>query len=167
MTLPATRYWFTFSGRRNRKSYIQAILLLVAIEIFAISLLYILDPTTKHDYSDHYHWRDFFSFADIYSTVIVIAFLLIVLFSAFAGVTLTVQRLHDMNLNGWFVLMWIPITMIDARVFSGAAYITAFIMLCVIPGSREANRYGMILLLGQGHFHSLDGRKQAVFVVRR
>ncbi|MDE0412105.1 MAG: DUF805 domain-containing protein [Gammaproteobacteria bacterium] len=82
----------------------------------------------------------------------VIAFLLIVPFSAFVGVTLTVQRLHDMNLNGWFVLMWIPITMIDAFAFNGAAYITAFIMLCVIPGSREANRYGDDPLTGARPF---------------
>ena len=69
--------------------------------------------------------------------------------------TLTVQRLHDMNLSGWLVLLWFPMTMLDALLLSGIAYLTTMIVLFAVPGrpgQLEANNYGDDPLTGARPF---------------
>ena len=76
MSLPATKYWFTFSGRRNRKSYILAFLLLIAIQTLAIGLMYVLYYTTGTDsrYRSLSELLDLFALSEYYPIVLVTAF---------------------------------------------------------------------------------------------
>jgi len=54
---------------------------------------------------------------------------------------LTAQRLRDMNLSGWLSLLWMPLGYIDQQ-FNGMISVCVLIILCSVPGSRGANRYG-------------------------
>lgn len=58
-----------------------------------------------------------------------------------ASYLLSAQRIRDMGATGWLALLWIPIQMADAYLH-GAASLAAWIVLCSVPGTQGANRYG-------------------------
>ncbi len=79
---------FTFKGRSSRKEYITKVLLLT---VCIITWVYTIDLYGNED--------SLFSF--LYVTILFVCE--IVLF--FQYFPLTVRRLHDLNENGWYVLI--------------------------------------------------------------
>ena len=71
------------------------------------------------------------------------------------GLSLTVRRLHDLNLSGWWILaIWIVPSALEAGAVQGlnnpqlgstlssAAALLIGLWLCLAPGTRGANRFG-------------------------
>ena len=120
MSVPATDLWFSLSIRRNRKSYIFASLILIAIMAIVLTAIWFFGAANRSG------WLIFILF---YIPFVICQYFL------------TAQRLRDMNLTGWLALLWIPIG-IAAEVTSGATSLAAFLILAVVPGTNGANRYG-------------------------
>lgn len=127
MTVPATEYWFSVSIRRNRKSYIFATLLLWCVILAVILVVVISEPSRAA------------------SALILIAFGAP---AVICGWCLCIQRLHDIGLTGWLVLLWIPASTAD-NYLGGAATLTLQIILWVVPGTNGVNRYGRDPLDGE------------------
>ncbi|MGH0004799.1 DUF805 domain-containing protein [Pseudovibrio ascidiaceicola] len=115
-----TEDWFSLSTRRNRSSYIFAIVMLNLFLAIVFSALYFFEAS--------------------YSSGLFIAATFVVLY-ALANFTLTAQRLRDFGVSGWLALLWIPIIILP-KPFSLAALLAGFIILATLPGTRGANRYG-------------------------
>jgi len=120
MGVPYTEDWFSFTIRRNRKSFIFANMLLVGI-MFAVLLAL---------------W--FFSVREELRWLILLVFFVPY---AVCGYSLSAQRLRDMNLTGWLALLWIPIGVADSYI-GGAASLAFAIVLSVVPGTRGTNSFG-------------------------
>lgn len=108
--------FFGFEGRVSRAPYFLAFMLLSVIQAYPLYRLMLLPPDVPAAGS----W-----------SIMVIAVLLASLVSFFA---LTVKRLHDLGRAGIESLV-IVIPIIS---------IVAFVYLCVVPGTDEANTYGRV-----------------------
>jgi len=117
---PALEDWFSTEIRRNRKSFMLATLALTAVIVAVIAVVAWFSQSH----------RGFalglipFGIAYIVCTYM-----------------LTAQRIRDMGLTGWLALLWIPVGMADSYL-QGAASLAAWIVLCSVPGTQGANRYG-------------------------
>lgn len=120
MSLPVAEYWFSFSVRRNRKSYMFATLLLTAVMFAVVGVLWFFGP--KRRVGD-------------------VIFLLFFIPYVICGYSLTAQRLRDMNVTGWLALLWIPVGVAD-RFIGGAASLTFYIILCAVSGTKGENNFG-------------------------
>lgn len=120
MSVPATADWFSFSIRRNRRSFILASIMLWVI-IFGVMLFLRLVKTTTG-------WE----------TLVLAAFYLPAMICSWS---LTSQRLRDLNVTGWLALLWIPVNIADTYL-GGAAALAFVIVLVAIPGTTGPNRYG-------------------------
>lgn len=101
-----TKKYFQFSGRASRKEYISFVILNSLISILINTLFFV-----------SHKWSIIMSFSYL-------------IFSFPPALTLTVRRLHDINLNGWWYLL--------NFIFSPVV----FIMLCFIKGNKKKNKYG-------------------------
>ena len=99
---------FVFQGRSNNKEYL----------IFTIFEYLIFTP--------------FFILEKKYGKTDLLTLLLLIFFIIyfFTYTSLTIRRLHDCNLNGWWYLL--------SFIFSPVV----FIMLCFIKSNKEKNKYG-------------------------
>jgi uncharacterized membrane protein YhaH (DUF805 family) len=123
MSLPAPEYWFSLSVRRNRKSFLFAYLLLVAVLAAFLGGMY---------------------FFDVNGRPFLILLLVFGLPWLLVSYNLTAQRLRDMGLTGWLALLWIPINMLqnDYQMLSSALSLAFLIVLVFVPGTQGENRYG-------------------------
>jgi uncharacterized membrane protein YhaH (DUF805 family) len=128
MSKPILEDWFSFSGRRNRKSYILATLLLAAVAC----VVWIIAT-----------WISYAT--DGYALYIVAGILSVP--AAIAGWALSSQRCRDFGWTGWAVL----ITLIPyvGWIFS--------IAIMFIPGTQGPNRYGPDILMQPSSDPSLAG----------
>ena len=55
--------------------------------------------------------------------------ILIPIFYAISGIAVSIRRLHDLNLRGWWQLLVIAVPF-------------SFVVLCFLKGTPEANRFG-------------------------
>ena len=123
MSLPASEFWFSFSIRRNRKSYLIGTLLLFGVMAAVLGGLYFFDVGKR------------------------VGIILMVIFGLpwiFVSYNLTAQRLRDFNLTGWLTLLWFPINVLqnDYAELSSALSLTFWIVLVFVPGTKGENRYG-------------------------
>jgi uncharacterized membrane protein YhaH (DUF805 family) len=116
MSKPAMSDLFTFSGRRNRKSYVFYILIVIVISISAAFVITLL--------------------AAILPVLAVIAGLLVFLPIMVSSWAVGGQRCRDFGWTGWAVLL-------TAVPYIG---IVAAIAFMVVPGTIGTNRYGRDLL---------------------
>lgn len=123
MSLPASEYWFSFSERRNRKSYLIATIMLIGVMIAVFVAL------------------SFFGSGKRTSLIILVLFGLPWIFVSY---NLTAQRLRDFNVTGWLTLLWVPINMLQNEYsgLSSALSLVFWIILVFVPGSAGGNRYG-------------------------
>lgn len=123
MSLPASEYWFSFSERRNRKSYLIATIMLIGVMIAVFAAL------------------SFFGSGKRTSLIILVLFGLPWIFVSY---NLTAQRLRDFNVTGWLTLLWVPINMLQNEYsgLSSAISLVFWIILVFVPGSVGGNRYG-------------------------
>jgi uncharacterized membrane protein YhaH (DUF805 family) len=127
MSKPVTEDLFSFSGRRNRKSYILASLLLFAI----ILVVWCIAGAVGYATNGYF----MFIIAGILSIP-----------AAIAGWALGSQRCRDFGWSGWAML----ITLIP---YVGWIFAIAIMF---IPGTQGPNRYGPDMLM-QSHGDPLQG----------
>lgn len=86
---------------------------------------------------------------------LLIAYAALFVLAWIVGLSLTVRRLHDLNLTGWWILaIWIVPTAVEygvvrslqnpqlASTLSGAVALLIGLWLWLAPGTRGANRFG-------------------------
>ncbi|MFZ4381923.1 MAG: DUF805 domain-containing protein [Sandarakinorhabdus sp.] len=112
--------WFSFEGRRNRKSFIIAyIALCVTFATFYFIWL---------QFSETSRGRN-------------IGLIVFGLPAGLCGYLLAAQRLRDFGVSGWFALLGMPINALGDEVRI-ALTIAACLVLCGIPGSKGSNKFG-------------------------
>lgn len=120
MSAAALEHWFSFSLRRNRKSFIIACLALVATFVVCIFVWFLFAKTSSGK---------------------AMGFAIFGIPAAICSYSLVAQRLRDFNVSGWFSLLWIVVNAFDAEIRL-ALTVAFFLALCGIPGSVGPNRYG-------------------------
>jgi uncharacterized membrane protein YhaH (DUF805 family) len=120
MGVPATEEWFSVSIRRNRKSFIIANIILFSIFAAVIAALL---------------------FFDVRQRVGMLLFVLFFIPFIIAYYFLTAQRLRDMNVTGWLALLHPFIGFLPEQAAGGLGLIF-ILVLCAVPGTEGANRYG-------------------------
>lgn len=120
MSTPALDGWFALKLRRNRLSFILAYGALCAT--FAACI---------------FGW---FYFAET-GRGKQMGFLIFGVPAILCSYILVAQRLRDLNLSGWFALLWVPINLLEGQLRL-AITLAIIIVLCAIPGTVGANKYG-------------------------
>ncbi|RUM02658.1 DUF805 domain-containing protein [Rhizobium chutanense] len=120
MSVPVTEFWFSWTIRRNRKSFMLAMLALFVIMVLVWLALIFFNPSRRS--------------AEV-------IFLLFAVPNAICGYLLTGQRLRDFNVTGWLALLWLPVGMLEGPIRS-AIWFGFLIVLCSVPGTAGENRYG-------------------------
>ncbi|WP_428372625.1 DUF805 domain-containing protein [Pelagibacterium lentulum] len=108
------------SARRNRKSFILALVILNGILLAVGAGI---------------------GFFGAPSRVAVVIFWFFFVPYFICSYFLTAQRLRDFGLTGWLALLWVVIGVLDdgVRAFATLAFA---LVLCSIPGTQGYNRYG-------------------------
>lgn len=112
--------WFSITIRRNRLSYILATIALYATFAGMYAIWYIFAQTQSG--------RS-------------IGFLVFGVLANICSYFLTAQRLRDINLSGWWALLWVPLNMMEGSLKS-ALFLAGVIILCAIPGNNGPNKFG-------------------------
>lgn len=120
MSTPALEHWFSLEIRRNRKSFMLSTIALFGT--FAIAyFIWLLFAETNSGKN-----------------------LGLLVFGIPAGICsylLVAQRLRDFGVSGWFSLLWIPVNAFEGDV-RAALSLAALVVLCGIPGTTGANKFG-------------------------
>lgn len=121
MSVPATEEWFSISIRRNRKSFLLAVILLLVVLATGFLLTMWIAQTSK---------GRLIGMAIFLGPGILGSYLL------------GAQRLRDFGVSGWWTVLWIPLGFIENEAVSQAVGTLSFAALCAIPGTPGANRFG-------------------------
>jgi uncharacterized membrane protein YhaH (DUF805 family) len=121
MSLPALQGWFSPSIRRNRKSFILAVLAVITVMFGSLLVISWFSRTS----AGNALW--FWGFA---------------IPSVICSYFLTAQRLRDLNISGWLTLLWIPVNVLDKSVAGYTLAPIVLFLLSVIPGTKGPNNYG-------------------------
>jgi uncharacterized membrane protein YhaH (DUF805 family) len=91
----------------------------------------------------------------VFSEPRLVACMVVLVLAWIVGLSLTVRRLHDLNLSGWWILaIWIVPAALEAgavqalnnpqlgSLLSSVASLLIGLWLCLAPGTRGANRFG-------------------------
>ena len=140
---------FTIQGRLNRMPYNIFSFVLMLIPVVIITLMFLLQAYLKTNLK-----LVSGTFANVLIAAALIAVFIVIL--CFIGqVTLTIRRLHDLNLSGWFYLLFIIPDTLTAALYNEASSLMKMIsiVLTLIPvifflllmfkrGTDGENKYG-------------------------
>jgi len=136
MLMPLRRY-AEFSGRSRRKEYWMFTLLMVIVYAVAgVMMMSTLWPIITSGQSPESFTPEMFSGGFIAGLALMGLFTLAVLFPA---VALTVRRLHDRDLSGWWYL---GVVILGQVPYLGALVQLGFLVLMALPGTPGPNRFG-------------------------
>lgn len=133
--------YFSFKGRLNRKPFLMRLMMLGAISIFFVLIVINAEPHLKEDPAH-------FSENVRRSLVFWVYYIPLII----ASISLGVRRLHDLNLNGWWMLLGAgamlgstdfgnsQINLAAAILFYVAQLFNVFLIF--FRGTKGANRYG-------------------------
>lgn len=116
---PWFMHWFSFSIRRERKSFILASVAMMILFFLALIVIRSLQLSSGDG-------------------PLTFAYFLLALFCSY---TLTAQRFRDMNITGWLALLWIPVSMTEGYI-KDALVFSFWLILVTVPGTEGPNRYG-------------------------
>lgn len=120
MSTPALDHWFSFEGRRNRKSFMLSIAALYATFVVAFLIWQLFAETDRG--------RDIGEFVFGVPTII-------------CSYLLVAQRLRDFGVSGWFALLWGVVHGFETEVRI-ALLVATLLVLCGIPGTTGPNKFG-------------------------
>lgn len=120
MSAPVLENWFSLVIRRNRKSFALSIVCLLGT-FFVCYFVWIMFAETNRGRN--------------------IGLIVFGIPSGICSYLLVAQRLRDFNVSGWFTLLWIPINAFEGQIRT-ALTLAALVVLCGIPGTTGANKYG-------------------------
>lgn len=133
MLLPLRRY-AEFSGRSRRKEYWMFALLMIIVYAFAGALMMsVLLPSFRS--GTPIDWPAVpatFWLGAVLLGLFVIAIIV-------PAVAVTVRRLHDRDMSGWWYL---GVLLVGQVPYIGGLVHIAFLVLMCLPGTPGANRYG-------------------------
>lgn len=123
--------WFKFTSLYTFLAFI--VMAIISLAFFGIINLFLPDLTNIPDYA-----------MIILGCIGLIIYLpIIVLFEIFF-IILSIKRLHDMNLSGWWYLLILFIGMLFSLsdTMYGIYYILYFLFFALVPGNKDANEFG-------------------------
>ena len=114
---------------------------------------YFIEAFTKNyvNFKGRARWKEYWGFTLFYALIFailgafaftgigVILFLVVFVATLPPSISLTVRRLHDINLSGWFTLYML--IMLIPVIGEGGAIIIS-IVIGVVQGSAESNKFG-------------------------
>jgi uncharacterized membrane protein YhaH (DUF805 family) len=137
MFLPFKRY-FDFSGRSRRKEYWMFTLLnLIVLTIYVLVFFFLFGNAVGDPLSGSFDGTGSF-FSSSLSGWIVLG-LLWLLFVLIPGLSVSVRRLHDRDLSGWWYLAYLVGSGLP---FIGFIVIIGFFVVMAMPGTIGSNRFG-------------------------
>lgn len=118
---------FNGEGRARRKEYWSFVLFELIFFAAGFFALAIIAGATSGDYDPAYY-----DYASPAAAIGVLALCVLVLIFIPAGITVTIRRLHDIGLTGWFIFI------------SLIPYLGSLILLIMslIPSERRVNKHG-------------------------
>ena len=137
MILPLKRY-FDFQGRSRRMEYWMFILLTTIVSVvlagpifFDIMTASLADPLAAE--ADPFAGAGFLSLTTL--SLYGLFFLAVII----PSIAVTVRRLHDRDLSGWWYLGFIVASLVPLIGFIASI---AFLVVLVLPGTEGPNRFG-------------------------
>ena len=127
--------WFTFSGRMRRREYWWKMFLIFSVLVGVIVSVLALETIAKAIYRIDMP-------ADVKS-MLAVGVILVTVLCAVLAIPVSVRRLHDLNLSGWWYLavFFLPRFIPDAPIRSVAS-IALLLILGGIDGTCGPNRFG-------------------------
>jgi len=127
--------WFTFSGRMRRREYWWKMFLIFSVLVGVIVSVLALETIAKTIYRIEMP-------ADVVS-MFAVGVILVTVLCAVLAIPVSVRRLHDLDLSGWWYLavFFLPRFIPDAPIRS-AASIAMLVILGGIDGTCGPNRFG-------------------------
>ena len=136
MLMPLKRY-AEFSGRSRRKEYWMFVLLVLIVELVCFALMFaggfdmaaMSDPTggTVPEAPGPLFWVGA-GLLGIFALAILVP-----------SIAVTIRRLHDRDMSGWWYLGLIVASIIP---IVGIIAVIAFLVIMVLPGTAGPNRFG-------------------------
>lgn len=143
MFMPLKRY-AEFSGRSRRKEYWMFTLLVVLIYLVFLALMFAtMGAGFAGALSNPAALVGFGSSLAIFGILFFILMLAIIV----PGIAVTIRRLHDRNMSGWYLLGYIVAVVITQKipVIGGLLYAVVaigWLVLLCLEGTRGPNKYG-------------------------
>jgi uncharacterized membrane protein YhaH (DUF805 family) len=127
--------WFTFAGRMRRREYWWKMFLIFSILVGVIILVIAFEFIAKAIYRIDMP-------ADVKS-MLAVGIILVTVLCAVLAIPVSVRRLHDLDLSGWWYLavFFLPRFIPDAPIRSVAS-IAMIVLLGGIDGTCGPNRFG-------------------------
>ena len=126
--------WFTFSGRMRRREYWWKMFLIFSVLVGVIVSVLALETIAKTIYRIEMP-------ADVVS-MFAVGVILVTILCAVLAIPVSVRRLHDFDLSGWWYLaFFLPSFIPDAPIRSVAS-IALLLILGGIDGTCGPNRFG-------------------------
>lgn len=121
--VPVFSDWLDIKIRRNRKSFVFAALSHLALVVLVLLVGLVLNEIPA------------FNGIMIFALVVMIPL-------APAGYLIMAQRLRDINISGWAVLLYVPFLLIGDTWPGTLASLIIWVVVASMPGTKGANRYG-------------------------
>ena len=126
--------WFTFAGRMRRREYWWKMFLISSVLVGVIILAIAFEFIAKAVYRIEMP-------ADV-KAMLAVGVILVTILCAVLAIPVSVRRLHDFNLSGWWYLaFFLPRFIPDAPIRSVAS-IALLVILGGIDGTCGPNRFG-------------------------
>ena len=126
--------WFTFAGRMRRREYWWKTFLISSVLVGVIILAIAFEFIAKAVYRIEMP-------ADV-KAMLAVGVILVTILCAVLAIPVSVRRLHDLNLSGWWYLaFFLPSFIPDAPIRSVAS-IAMIVLLGGIDGTCGSNRFG-------------------------
>lgn len=126
--------YFSFSGRMTRREFWRF--------VFVVQLPLSVTVGVIVAYLIMKYGRGRLILTEIYSCdacLFLICFILM-FFASILTTGATVQRLHDLNMSGWWLVLFLLLNSI--KVLQFPILLCYFLLLGCVPGSRSTNRFG-------------------------
>lgn len=143
MILPFRRY-FDFQGRSRRKEFWMFFLLnmivgLVLAGPFYFSLMSATFDAAASGASDEAAAEAVFASMGTFSSIGLGLFGLYALAAIIPNIAVTIRRLHDRDMSGWWYLGFMLLSLIPLVGFIASI---AFLVIMILPGTDGPNRFG-------------------------
>lgn len=141
MLMPYRRY-FDFSGRSRRKEFWSFVLFTVIVNIALVAIMFGGGFNLAGYMAASQGGGDPTAMGASFGTLFWVGFGLSMIFALFTfipNIAVSVRRLHDRNMSGWFLLLFFVLYLIP---FVNFLVAIGFIVLMALEGNRGPNRFG-------------------------
>ena len=149
MLMPYRKLYRLIEGRSGRREFWMFTLFVWITMIAAAALLIALAGTSTASVENSLESMTFgtrMAGAGIGALAIFVVLYAWALLTGVASFAVTVRRLHDLNLSGWFLLLFYVLMIGAGLVHSALPFVGAvgWIVVMALPGTTSANKYDTI-----------------------